>query len=393
MTDLDVELSNRLARLADAVPVAAAHLDSVHRTAVQARQRVRMAWVTPAIALVTAAIVVGLFGVGPSARAGATSTVRDGDFQLTLRSAKARYTTAEPIDVVGELTYTGASASVVISADDAGPVLLSVREPVFGAIQLGGVSQLMCARSTLTRNTPVVVPFKKAGGFDGEHPQASQFQAYFEDPVFRLPAGTWHIVATAQSPCLGSEASFKLETEIAIVVSDDPNATLGLPAPTPWADKPVYGGDDIGNMDLQVESVHPTYKAGSPIDLDTWYSFAEGPPLATTPFIQEVAFSIVENDPVAAVVRTLAPDTGCGTTTVSPLEERHVRLDDTSVVLIKASDWPDESEAALKRGVLALPVGHWRITAVVRAKFGPCASPTETWEVHASVEFDVIPST
>jgi hypothetical protein len=392
MADLDTELLNRLSRLAGAVPVSTTHLDPVHRTAVQVRHRIHMAWLTPAVALVIGAIVLGVFRVGPASQgSGVSSTVRNGDFELTLRSAKARYTTDEPIDVVGDLTYTGSAASVVISADSEGPVMFSVREPVFGGIQLGGPSDLMCGRSTLTRNTPLVVPFKKSGAFDGEHPQASQFLAYFADPVFRLPAGTWHIDASVESPCLGSEPAFKLQASIAVVVSDDPNATPGLPGSTPWADKPVYGGDDIGNMTLQVKSEHASYVVGSPVQLDVYYAFDEGPELATQPFVQEVAISLVQDDPNATVIRSSEADPGCTTRTITPVEQNHIPLADRNVVLIKAASWPATSANALARGVLDLPAGHWRFTAVVSALFGPCGKPETMWQVHASVEFDVVP--
>jgi hypothetical protein len=393
MADLDSELSSRLARLADAVPLSAGRLDPVHRGAVQARHRVRMGWVTPAVALGIGVIVFGLFRVGPASQGGAvTSTVRGGDFELTLRSAKVHYTTEEPIDVVGELAYTGTAASVVISTDSGGPVLFAVREPVFGGIQLGGISDLTCARSTLTRNTPLVVPFKKAGTFDGEHPQASQFQGYLEDPVFRLPAGTWHIVASAQSPCLGSEPSFRLEAEIAIVVSDDPNATPGLPAPTPWADKPVYGGDDIGDFTMQLRAGHSSYVAGTPIDLSAWYTFLAGTGNSVTVshFAPEMAFSITEVSADGAVVRSTTYDSACQEFSLQDAIDRHVSLTDGDLLEIHAADWPQETVDALKGGVLELPAGRWRITAVVDTTLGACGAQGEGRHLQASIEFDVV---
>ncbi|HEY4228100.1 MAG TPA: hypothetical protein VGM49_07160 [Candidatus Limnocylindrales bacterium] len=394
MADLDTELSDRLSRLSAAVPVSGTHIDPIHRTAVQARQRVRTAWLTPLVALVIAAIALGMFRLGtPPGGAAATSTVRDGDFQLMLRSAKARYTTTEPIDVVGELTYTGTASSVAISADSEGPVLLSVREPVFGGIQLGGISELMCAPSTLTRNTPLVVPFKKAGTFDGEHPEASQFKAYFEDPVFRLPAGTWHIVATAQSPCPGrTGASFKLETEIAVVVSDDPNATLGLPAPTPWADKPVYGGDDIGDFTLQLRAGHSSYAVGTPIDISAQYTYGSGVgnSITVSHFSPEVAYSISQVGADGQLVRSRIYDSACQEVTLVDGQPRDVPLTDQDLQTIYAASWPASTSDALKNGILQLPVGRWRITASIETSIGHCGTPGDPRQLHASVEFDVM---
>lgn len=412
MTDLDTDLSNRLSRLAAAVPTVRGQLDPVHRSAVTVRQSVRLAWITPLVVIVVAIVGVSALngpvsqptpGATPSPGPSATSAAaerqppvavdRDGDFELILRAGKPLYAPNEPIDVSASLTYRGTPGSVEISTDSGGPIMFGIRERVYGEIRLGGLSLLTCKRSTLTRDEPVVAPFKKSGSFDGEHPQADQFRAFFEDPQLRLPEGTWHLYAVSGGPCLGTEPQFQLNTEIEIVVDDDPTATPGHPSATDWADKPVYGGDDIGNMVFQVKSQHPTYEAGSPVQLDTYYWFSEGPSLAEQPFVQEVAFSIVQVDPAAVEIRSIEPDPGCAKTRLTPGEERHVALDDGNVVLIKASSWPASSADALKRGVLDLPIGRWRITAVVTAHFGPCGAPDETWQVHASVEVDVVPST
>ena len=76
---------------------------------------------------------------------------------------------------------------------------------------------------------------------------------------------------------------------------------------------------------------------------------------------------------------------------MAPSEERHVKPSVGNVVEVMATEWPDSSESALKQGELLLPPGHWRITFTARARFGPCQAPTDVWEVHASVEVDVLP--
>jgi hypothetical protein len=249
----------------------------------------------------------------------------------------------------------------------------------------------MCGQTRLVRGVPLVESFDKSGSFDGENPDAPKFQAWLQAKDLRLPEGTWHLYAISQAPCSGGDPAFNLRAEIEIVVGD-PAATPGLPVATNWNDAPVYGGDDIGYMTFQLKSRHARYEEGTPIDLDAWYSFGEGSPDALRPFVQRVEFRISQSDPAS---RDLRPPTvgqpDCTMTTMARNEERHVHPDPGSLVAVRAVEWPDSAEAALRRGQLLLPPGHWRITATVRAGFGPCLLPAETWEVHASVEVDVLP--
>jgi len=404
-TPLDRDLAERLERLAAAVPVRTGQLDPVHTSAVAARHRLRMRWLTPLIVLLLAALTYLLInGVGNGPLRAlrldpqtndATSPVgtdRDGDFALTLRAGKSNYTPDEPIDVVASLLYDGDREAVEIRTDSSGPIMFGIRESVFGAIDVGTWSLLMCESSVLSADQPLLVPFSKGGGFDGEHPDAAKFREWLTDEELRLPEGTWHLYAVTQAPCLGGDVTFDLRTEIEIVVDDDPDATPGQPVATDWQDKPVYGGDDIGSMMLQVRSAHPTYDVGTPIDLDAWFSFGDGNEASLRPFQQRVEYTITHVDPNAATVDwPREMPLRCGSTMMAWGEERHVPLDPRDVVLIKATSWPDSATEALGRGQLVLPEGRWRITLVVRAEFGPCGSPTETWVTHASVEVDVIP--
>ena len=409
-TPLDRDLAERLERLAAAVPVRPGQLDPVHATAVRARQQLRLRWLTPLIVLLVAAIALAVMsssghrpprGItssdGPSASGDTTDESgrpfgfdRDGDFVFTLGADKAVYAPNEPIHIEASLTYVGALPTVDVTTDSGGPTRFRLFEKVYGGINLGGVSLLMCKTTTLTRDAPLVESFKKSGGFDGDHPDAEKFRAFFADKELRLPEGTWHFTASASGPCLGGGPAFDVGSQITIVVSDDPTATPGLPGATDWQDKPVYGGDDNGWMSLQVKSTHPTYAEGTPIDLDAWFWFADGPPEVQRPFVQQVEYRITQSDPGAVEVRTAEIPLDCATTTMTSGEERHLNVDDREVVLVKAVDWPDSAVQALQRGELLLPPGHWRITVTVRANFGPCATPTDTWATHASVEVDVV---
>jgi hypothetical protein len=407
MTPLDRDLAERLERLAAAVPVRPGQLDPVHAGAVAARRQLRMRWLTPLVVLLLVLLMAALaapgalphFRLDPVTTADGDSTtgappaatVIDGDFSLTLQAGKRNYKPNEPIDVFGSLNYSGDRDLLQIDTDSDGPIGFGIREKVFGEISVGGVTRLMCGQTILTRGEPLVEAFKKSGGFSGDHPEAERLRAFFDGKELRLPEGTWHLWATASAPCMGTGPSFQLRTEIEIVVDDDPNATPGQPVATDWNDKPVYGGDDNGFLGLQLKSLHPRYDEGTPIDLDVFFSFADGPAEVKRPFIPEVEYRITQSDPGAVDVRSADLPLDCTTTSLAPGEERHVTIDERNVVLVKAVDWPASAEQGLRRGELLLPRGHWRITVTVRALFGPCGAPTETWEVHASVEIDVLP--
>ncbi len=401
MTDLDLDLARRLERLSAAVPVRAGQLDPVHAGAVAARRQIRMRWLTPLVALLVALVAFAVMGGGNDPRPSSDASIdpngppvgiaRDGDFALTLRADKRNYAPNERINVVGTLTYFGPQDHVEIRTDDSGPIMFGIQEPVYGGIEVGTGSRLMCKPTTLARTVPYVEPFKKGGSFDGENPDAAKFEAFFKDKDLRLPEGTWHLYAVTRPPCLGGDVRFELRTEIEIVVADDLGATPGVPVATPWQDKPVYGGDDIGYMGFQVKSLHPRYEEGAPIDLDTWFWFNDGPELAREPFVQQVEYRLSESAPDAKNVRSVETPLDCTTTTLRPLEERHLVPDPKNVFEVVAKTWPDRSAAALEHGKLLLPPGHWRITVTVRALFGSCEAPTDTWEVHASVEVDVLP--
>jgi hypothetical protein len=156
------------------------------------------------------------------------TTDLDGAFELTLRSAHARYGAGEPIDVEASLTYHGPGATVDICTDS-GPIQFGIREKVLGGITLEPVSRLMFDHSTLTRDVALIKPFMKSGGFSGDDPAAPSFQAFFADPILRLPQGTWHIYSVAAS-CSPAPLHFELEAEIEISVDDAPATTPSPPA-------------------------------------------------------------------------------------------------------------------------------------------------------------------
>lgn len=177
--------------------------------------------------------------------AGEAATVRDGDFELTIRSDKTTYRPNEPIEVIGSLVYNGPADRVEIAHDSSGMILFGSRERIYGSINLSTATRLMCTRSTLQRNVPVDMPFRKGGGFPGDHPNVDFFRAFMLDPVFRLPAGTWHLYAVSSGGCMAGlgNPQFELEAEIAVEVSGEPVVIPPSAAP-PAAPTPEIAPDD-----------------------------------------------------------------------------------------------------------------------------------------------------
>lgn len=412
MADLDRELSTRLSRLAEAVPVGRGRLDPVHRTAVAARHSVRLAWMTPLVVLVVGGLLVGLTTVGPLAPGASpvagpiSATDTRGAFGLTIRSARAVYRPGDPIDVAASLAFAGPAPSVTITHGlgvDGGPLGFGVVEavdvPGVGLIQLGGGYRLACRTSTFQRDVPIEAPYSKGGGpllDPPDGPTFEQLQAYMSDRVLRLPVGTWHIYAMADfatGDC-GAEDSqrYLLRAEIVVVVANEPAATPGPPEPTRFLNAPVYGGDDIGDFGLQLKAGHSTYVAGAPIDISAWYTFGSGinNSITVSHFAPEMAFSISQVDGAAQVIRSRVYDSACQELTLDDGKENYVALADGNVTTIRAVDWPPSTADALKNGTLQLPVGRWRITAVVQTSIGPCGIPGEPRQLHASIEIDVV---
>jgi hypothetical protein len=322
---------------------------------------------------------------------GTTATDRDGDFGLVLEAGKPRYRPDEAIDVRAALTYHGGENAIDFATDSAGPIQFGIREKVFGEIDMGGISLLTCDTSTLRRNEPLVERFQKSGGFSGEHPDAEMFRSWMEDPELRLPEGTWHLWASVSAPCMGGEPAFSLHAEIEIVVDDDPTATPGHPAPTEWADKPVYGGDDIGWAALQLKSEHARYEAGTPIQLSAWYWFMDGQPdMVASHFGPELALSIEQLDVTKLQSLTVLYDTACIDLGKVEGTERRIALGPHNVMSYRAAAVPESAPALFVDDALQLPIGRWRISASVAGTFAPCGQPGEPYAMHTSLEVEVV---
>ena len=70
---------------------------------------------------------------------------------------------------------------------------------------------LACQYWEMTRS-PLAYPFRKGGGYSPDEPNAAFYEAYFDDPEFRLPPGRWEVSALAPlsiGDCAGQNVSLK----------------------------------------------------------------------------------------------------------------------------------------------------------------------------------------
>jgi hypothetical protein len=120
------------------------------------------------------------------------ATAEDASFRLALTTPRTTYGTEDAIEPVATMTYLGPRpAETVFHA--AYPIGFRIEE-VGGPRLMGGGMNQPCLRTELAKGGSAVLPFAKAGSPDD--PTQGFDLAWYEDPVLRLPAGTWRIFAS-----------------------------------------------------------------------------------------------------------------------------------------------------------------------------------------------------
>jgi hypothetical protein len=210
------------------------------------------------IVAVVAIAVLGRQGTGPSATASpdsstaaqaspaahaASSTVRDGGFELTLTVGRDRYAAGEDILATASVTYLGPAGEITVGHGGS-PVLFTVQE-IGGSRAVEGGMDLPCLQSTWSKGAAQSFPWVRSGGYSNSNPtENDRFnKAYLEDgPLggLRLPAGTWRLRVTLlvmpDGGC-GPDAPVPLSADVTIVVSP----AAGSAEPTAPADTPTTG--------------------------------------------------------------------------------------------------------------------------------------------------------
>jgi hypothetical protein len=240
-----------------------------------------MAWATPLVVLVLVVIAANLAGIGPFAPGASdngpdpsngplSASSRVGDFELTIRSAKARYLVDEPIDVDASLAYAGQGIQRIghgLGAGDS-PLGFGIGETVMGNLELAPSWRQACKRSAIAADAPLTVAFEKSGAWSGDDPRSQEYRDFVLDPVLRLTAGTWHLYAVAEfslGDCSADVVSMRADLTIDVV--DGPaDAPTAAPNASPVSDcwRSSVANDDL---ELSLEAAQCSYISSDPIDV------------------------------------------------------------------------------------------------------------------------------
>ena len=197
--------------------------------------------------VVAAAIIVVLAGLALRPPPTVTSSnpgpvvasAADAEFRLTLTTPKRTYTPQDAIEPVASITYLGPDQTATIFHATK-PAQFRIEE-VDGPRAMGGATRLPCVSTALVKGTPIDVAFGK-GGSPTDDPSRGFDLAWYEDPVLRLPPGTWRIVASLDvtlGGCSGERHALEVGNVIRVVSSvpaSTPSVpTLSAPQPTPLA--------------------------------------------------------------------------------------------------------------------------------------------------------------
>jgi hypothetical protein len=169
-------------------------------TGFRPRPRSVARWTARLSAGAVAAVVLVLLGglalrdlpprTGPGDPVG--TSAEDTNFRLALTTPRATYSPDEAIEPVASVTYLGPRATETIS-HAAYPIGFQIKE-VGGERSMGGAMAEPCLRTELAKGESAVLPFGKAG-VPIDDPSTGFNRAWYEDPVLRLPKGTWRIIA------------------------------------------------------------------------------------------------------------------------------------------------------------------------------------------------------
>jgi hypothetical protein len=117
-------------------------------------------------------------------------------FVLSLTLPTDAFVSTEPIELETVFAWEGAAASRKVWAAASGPLVFTAQQ-LDGPRVIGGGSDAACAIHEFKRGTPLRTGYQKSGGYSETDPDAAFYKAFFADPLFRLPPGTWRISVVA----------------------------------------------------------------------------------------------------------------------------------------------------------------------------------------------------
>ena len=170
--------------------------------------------------------VAALAACGPAPSPAPSSAVEPvmaadeaGLFRLELELPKATYVAGEPIEGVARLRY-GGQGGIEVAGPAGGLIGFSLVD-VDGPRDVGGGQDAACAPYGLDAANPITTALTKSGGYSPDDPADDFIEAFLNDPIYRLPAGTWEIQSWTSFLGQGCTPPVtELRTSVRITVAD-----------------------------------------------------------------------------------------------------------------------------------------------------------------------------
>lgn len=318
------------------------------------------------LAVVAVLVVGGLALRGSAAEpAGPVfASAEDALFRLTLTTPQATYGTNDPIRPIATVTYLGPQEAVT-TFHATSPVGFRIEE-IGGDRLMSGATRLPCRSTELARGAPALYPLAKSGdtssGFD---------EAWYRDPVLRLPAGTWRIIAmfhVTLGDCAADAERHQLSVENVITVTAD-------------ADDPVVATAEDANIRLTLTTPHGTYRPNEAIESIATVTYlgpldAESLFHATSPILFHVEeIGGTRTMDIATDLPCLRTPFDRGVSAAYPFRKTGPVSGPGVAPTGFDRAWYDDP-------ILRLPAGTWRIRAELDVSIGNCDGETH----HLSAE-------
>ncbi len=301
---------------------------------------------------------------GPGDPVGATA--EDANFRLALTTPRAIYSPEDAIEPVATMTYLGPRATETIS-HAAYPIGFQIKE-IGGERLMGGAMRQPCLQTELAKGEAAVLPFGKAGNPD--EPKGGFDLAWYEDPILRLPEGTWQIIAYLDvwvGECGGERHQLTVENVIQVVEGD-----AAIPTPSASPDGPVIGTAEDASFRLELTTPRAIYGPEDAIEPVASVTYL-GPNATETMF--HAAY------PVGFRIEEVGGERLMGGGMDMPCLRTELAKSGSAVLPFGKAGSPDDPKRGFDRAwyedpVLRLPAGTWRIIAHLDVSLGDCGGET-----------------
>jgi hypothetical protein len=295
------------------------------------------------------------------------STVTSGDFELTLKAAKARFSTTENIGVVGSLTYNGLKNHITIRRAVGGPIGFVVPGLPNGIETQYFSAPFACIDMTLERGVPFEVPLQNV---------------HSSLPTdFSLPQGSWQVRAGAgfdlTEDCSGPGES--LETSIVFDVADE--GPVSSPSPVGEVDV-----DRDDHFELRLQSDKSAYFSDEPIDVRATIAYLGSD---SASYSDSIWLGGVQTDGANRLSEIC-----CGVLSCLIRPARDLPVEVAFVNSAFDAEGPDAGWINAFRGqpLLHLAPGRWRLTAMLDGEIPGCRSDASETHLQVSIDIAVLPS-